>query len=1137
MPIDQRLPGVNIEDGKLSQLSVEQGPLDVRLFNARADGITDDTSAVQAWINALVETKSVGFLPAGTILISQTLVIPQTTAVHLIGQQRSSFEPDTPYGWNTANGPTALIWVGANGGTMFSAARLHNLVVENCSIQGSKISHLHRGFDGETTAAGNVLTLGFPPISSLVNYAGGTLTIYGGTNAGTYTVASYTTTSVTITGTFGFTLTGQQWTLSPTAGNISRAGKLFHFTETVGWNNTALHFKRVSFFNYDIGVQCSTGAADTGTDNILFEDVAFTSDGRSDTDLSIGVKTMSVQNHPLFFKRIGLNGTNTQLLDVFHGGDIYMEQCAGTPYGRSVFVDFRGGGPFAGTISMRDITLESNNGYPIVLKLNPTDGPVWASLHNLAQGNSNGTNPINPSPGVLIVGANANLSIYDSIINQTDLARVTGSAATPACIRFNNCGLPINPELGIVLANAYSNYEFEDCKINITNGALITGSSRVGRLPSGLRWLFHEIGTGATSVTKDVTGQNDLYYDTGFHTNAHDSLLGQGVDIVGRGALADSPISRAFQKYTPPYTLSFWLKGVATVPTNSAVIALSDSTGGFANPPWLQVRLNTAGAQQNYVTLTYNTTSSTPYDCGVDLQTTPHFICVVVESGTSAKIYVDGVLAGTAAPASAYTLAGSGTSEYLNFGDHWFLPSTDAASCHLWDLRYLRKALTIDEMQLLRRDPRYVGVAAAQNYIDLVEVAALPPAANQFVYFTSSTTIATSNITVAGRALIDDVDAAAQRTTLGLVIGTNVQAYDADLAAIAGLTSAANALPYFTGSGTAAVTTLTAFGRSLIDDAAASDARTTLGLGTAAVVNTGTSGATIGLLSTANAWTTAQTFTGELIGGASGIVLRSGATVAFTLVKSSTTSGTYFEVQDSNANVFFRVSSSTGSVAFRNDLLDFMASGGNFYVSSSTGRIIVSHLGTLEFRAATNGTIDTKLSRVSAGMVTLNDADQTGNPGLAFQARSSTTNLQDRFRITTAAVSNVHAARQYSAALDVYNFKGACRVLSMSAPASGTQATLAFGGGTQFKQLLSATATLDFANIVANTVGTALTMTVTGAAVGDTVELGAPSALEAGLVGFGFVSATNTVSIRLFNGTGADINPASATWRATVITF
>ena len=119
----------------------------------------------------------------------------------------------------------------------------------------------------------------------------------------------------------------------------------------------------------------------------------------------------------------------------------------------------------------------------------------------------------------------------------------------------------------------------------------------------------------------------------------------------------------------------------------------------------------------------------------------------------------------------------------------------------------------------------------------LDDFAGLTQGTDKLPYFSSATAMATADFTSYARTLLDDADAAAARTTLGVVIGTNVQAYDAELAALAGLTSAANKLPYFTGSGTASVADFSAYGRSLVDDSDAAAARSTLGLGTMATQN------------------------------------------------------------------------------------------------------------------------------------------------------------------------------------------------------------------------------------------------------------------------------------------------------------
>jgi hypothetical protein len=92
-------------------------------------------------------------------------------------------------------------------------------------------------------------------------------------------------------------------------------------------------------------------------------------------------------------------------------------------------------------------------------------------------------------------------------------------------------------------------------------------------------------------------------------------------------------------------------------------------------------------------------------------------------------------------------------------------------------------------------------------------------------------------------------------------------------------------------------------------------------------------------------------------------------------------------------------------------------------------------------------------------------------------------------------------------------------------------ATLSFEGQ---GALLKGTVTVDPASTGSATV-VETSITVTGAATGDCVIMNPPAAIEAGVVWAAFVSASNTVKLRIANLSGGTLDCASGTWNFTLI--
>ena len=112
----------------------------------------------------------------------------------------------------------------------------------------------------------------------------------------------------------------------------------------------------------------------------------------------------------------------------------------------------------------------------------------------------------------------------------------------------------------------------------------------------------------------------------------------------------------------------------------------------------------------------------------------------------------------------------------------------------------------------------------------LTALAGVTTAADTMEYFTGVDVAASTPFTPLARTLLDDTTQAAMQATIGVVPGTHVQPADATLTAIAGVTTGADTLQFFTGVDTASTTPFSPLARSLLDDTTQAAMQATIGV-------------------------------------------------------------------------------------------------------------------------------------------------------------------------------------------------------------------------------------------------------------------------------------------------------------------
>lgn len=269
--------------------------------------------------------------------------------------------------------------------------------------------------------------------------------------------------------------------------------------------------------------------------------------------------------------------------------------------------------------------------------------------------------------------------------------------------------------------------------------------------------------------------------------------------------------------------------------------------------------------------------------------------------------------------------------------------------------------------------------------------------------------------------------------------------------------------------------------------------------------------------------TTTQTFAGTKT--INGVVLLSAGSATSALTANGSYTAMSTLVPDASAVVAGKVSTGTqtfaGAKTFDSTVAgqyDFTGTSASIFVS---GGILISRdsAGTNSVGLSTTVHRNTKKGVVGA------TAYNTGGGTAQFEVLT-----------TGAAVVGQNITLSSSQSADAFQVTSSGGSVGDTFKISSAGA-VTIAGGTPIVKVLSATATLDFPSTMASATSD-LTITVTGAALGDVVSCGVPNASVTTTGAYSYwVSATDTVSVRFLHSAIGSEDPASGVFRVQVTKF